>query len=147
MDNPKELGETEVDGKMIIKWIWIVSEPVVSNNTWKTEFLSTFVMLAIISHFLANSGTEAGKEQKRRNSLYNIVHTFCSSISPLDDRDESDAKMAAWWKRRINADTDASLCHHSENRKFFSSFRKLLQQRKESTWITATNWWVVLIFF
>jgi hypothetical protein len=52
-------------------------------------------MLAIISYFLANLVTEAGKEQKRRNSLYNIAHTFCFSISPLDDRDESDAKMAA----------------------------------------------------
>ena len=65
MDNPKVLGETEVDGKIIVKWIWIVSEPVVSNNAWKTEFLNTFVMLAIISYFLANVGTEAGKEQKR----------------------------------------------------------------------------------
>jgi hypothetical protein len=95
MDNPKVLGETEVDGKEIVKWIWIVSEPQVRNNAWKTKFLNTFVMLAIISYFLANLGTEAGKDRKRRNSLYNIVHTFCSSISPLDDRDESDANMAA----------------------------------------------------
>jgi len=52
-------------------------------------------MLAIITYFLANLDTEAGKEQKRCNALFNMVHTFCSSLSPLDDRDESDAKMAA----------------------------------------------------
>lgn len=96
----------------------------------------------MISYFLANLGAEAGKEQERRNSLYNIVHTFCSSISPLDDRDESDAKMAAWWKRRINADTDASLYHHPENRIFFPlsgnfykkgrNLRELQQQTGES---------------
>jgi len=94
MDNSRVLGET-IDGKRIVEWIWIVSEPAGSNNAWKAKFLNTFVMLAIISYFLANLVIEAGKEQKRRNSLYNIAHTFCFSISPLDDRDESDAKMAA----------------------------------------------------
>jgi hypothetical protein len=74
MDSPKVLGETEVDGKIIVKWIWIVSEPVVSNDALKTKFLNTFVTLAIMSYFVANLGTEAGKEQKRRNSLCNMLY-------------------------------------------------------------------------